>query len=331
MNEFVAVTCMGMALDRIMGDPRVWWHPVRLMGRMVAALEPRLRGWFPRTERGELAAGAVLVCCVAGGSTAAAGVVLWAAGLFHPVVSRCLAVALCGFLLAAKSLRAESGAVYEALQQGDVGQARDKVSMIVGRDTSPLDRNGIIRAAVETVAENASDGVIAPMLWMLVFGPLGGVFYKAVNTMDSMVGYRNQKYQYFGRMAAKLDDVANWLPARITALLFVLAACILPGFRGRDAWRIWRRDCRNHSSPNSAQGESACAGALGVMLAGDAWYFGVLHKKPTIGDALRPVEAEDILRAGRLMDLAAVLGLVLGAGGILWTRGCMAAMFTAIR
>ena len=215
--------------------------------------------------------------------------------------------------------------VCRALKAGEVEAARRAVSMIVGRDTANLTAEGITKAAVETVAENASDGVIAPLCWMFVLGPVGGVFYKAVNTMDSMVGYRNEKYLYFGRAAARLDDLVNWIPARLTALFFVLAAYILPGLDGAGAWRIWRRDRRCHKSPNSAQGESACAGALGVQLAGDAWYFGVLHRKPTIGDDTRPVEPEDIVRVNRMMYAAFLLalaaGTILTTGLVLTTGG----------
>ena len=183
--------------------------------------------------------------------------------------------------------------------------------MIVGRDTAPLDEAGVARAAVETVAENTSDGIIAPMVFLALFGPAGGYCYKAVNTMDSMLGYHNEAYERFGRTAARLDDLVNLIPARLTGLLFCLAAGILPGFSGRRALRIFLRDRRKHASPNSAHGEAACAGALGVRLAGDAVYFGALVRKPTLGDGTRPVEAEDILRATRLMYAAQLLTLAL--------------------
>ena len=171
-------------------------------------------------------------------------------------------------------------------------------------DTSVLDTAGITRAAVETVAENTSDGVIAPFLFMAIFGPVGGTFYKAVNTMDSMIGYTNDKYILFGRTAAKLDDVLNFIPARISGCLLTLAAYLLPGADGKNAWRIFLRDRRKHASPNSAHGEAACAGALHLRLAGDAWYFGVLHKKQFIGDNDREIVPEDIWKASLLMFLA---------------------------
>ncbi len=202
--------------------------------------------------------------------------------------------------------------VYKALKKGDVEAARTAVSMIVGRDTSCLTEEGITKAAVETVAENTSDGVIAPLLFMAVGGAPLGFFYKAVNTMDSMVGYHNEKYEYFGRAAARLDDVLNWIPARISGILMVFSSFLL-GFDGKGAWRIYWRDKRNHKSPNSAQTEAACAGALGLQLAGDAVYFGRVVKKPTIGDRKRPAEAEDIRRANRMMYLASCLALLMSA------------------
>ena len=185
------------------------------------------------------------------------------------------------------------------------------VARIVGRDTQNLTAAGVTRAAVETVAENASDGVIAPLLYMLLGGAPLALTYKAINTMDSMLGYKNEKYLYFGRCAAKLDDAANWLPSRLAALLWVAAAA-LTGNSARGAWRIWRRDRRRHASPNSAQTESACAGALGLQLAGPAYYFGEYYDKPTIGDPLREIEPRDILRANCMMYAESLLALVLG-------------------
>lgn len=326
MMEYAAAVYVGFLLDCIIGDPQGWWHPVKAMGWLVQKLEPPLRRIFPETKKGLLAAGTLLVCCVAGASVAVSGLILAAAGRIHPYVRFLLMGIMCGQILAGRSLKTESMKVYDALRAGDIPGARRAVSMIVGRDTDQLTAGGITKAAVETVAENASDGVIAPLCFMLLLGPAGGFFYKAVNTMDSMVGYRNERYLYFGRAAARLDDVVNWIPARLTACFFILAAWVLPGFDGAGAWRIWRRDRRCHKSPNSAQCESACAGALGVQLAGDAWYFGVLHKKPFIGDDTRPVEPEDIVRVNRIMYTALVLALLAG-GGTLWSVTHMAGIF----
>ncbi len=314
---FLLVTVAGFLLDLAVGDPQGWWHPVRSIGWLVTALEGKLRRCFPGHRCGELAAGAVLVLLVLTATGVAAAGVLALAWRLHPwpgILCMCL---MCGQIFAARSLKTESCKVYKALEGGDVEEARTAVSMIVGRDAAVLSREGIIRAAVETVAENASDGVIAPLCYMLLLGPVGGMLYKAVNTMDSMVGYKNDRYRYFGRTAARLDDTVNYLPARLSALCLVGAAFLLPDCSGQGAWRIWRRDRRNHASPNSAQGESACAGALGIRLAGDAWYFGVLCQKPTIGDALREIEPEDILRVNRLMYTAVVLALTAGCAVVL--------------
>ena len=308
----------GFILDLIIGDPRWLYHPVCVIGNLIALLEKILRKIFPKTDKGELVAGTVeviLVCLFSGGIPFLIlhflyGISAWA-GL-------ALETFWCYQLLATKSLKTESMKVYDRLKNGTLDEARYAVSMIVGRDTKVLDKAGITRAAVETVAENTSDGVIAPFLFMAVFGPLGGTFYKAVNTMDSMIGYRNDKYILFGRTAAKLDDVLNFIPARISGCLLTLAAYLLPGADGKNAWRIFLRDRRKHDSPNSAHGEAACAGALHLRLAGDAWYFGVLHKKQFIGDNDREIVPEDIWKASLLMFLAegilmAVLLVILAA------------------
>lgn len=221
---------------------------------------------------------------------------------------------MCYQILAARSLQKESDLVYLALTDKGIEAARKAVSMIVGRDTESLDEEGVTKAAVETVAENTSDGVIAPLCYMILGGAVLGFTYKSINTMDSMVGYKNEKYQYFGTAAAKLDDVVNYIPARISAVLMVVAA-FLTGMNGKNAWKIFLRDRYNHKSPNSAQTESVMAGALDIQLAGDAWYFGKLHKKPTIGDPIRTIEIEDIRRSHKLMFGTEVLAMLLfGAG-----------------
>lgn len=305
----------GCILDWLMGDPYWLFHPVRFMGNMISALEARLRRLFPEHL---LLAGGVLAgfMCLFWTLIPVLGFLGIYRGLLFFGIQRhwiyiCLFVLesfFCGQLLAARSLQTESMKVCSALKEGDIEKARKAVSMIVGRDTAVLDRDGIARAAVETVAENTSDGVIAPFFFMAVFGPAGGFFYKAVNTMDSMVGYRNETYLLFGRAAAKLDDAVNWLPARLSGMLLTAAAWLLPGMDGKNAWRIFKRDRFNHASPNSAQGEAACAGALHLRLAGDAWYFGTLYKKPYIGDDDRPIRPDDI---------KGVCSLMFGAQGLL--------------
>ena len=226
----------------------------------------------------------------------------------HPILGCAMEAFMTYQMLAAKSLRTESMRVYTALRNGTLEDARHAVSMIVGRDTAQLDREHVAMAAVETVAENTSDGEIAPMLCFALGGPVLGWMYKAVNTMDSMVGYKNEKYIDFGRAAAKLDDAVNFLPSRISAYLMIFA-CRLCGrdYDAARAKRIYLRDRRKHASPNSAQTESVCAGALGLRLAGDASYFGKIVKKPFIGDRIRPTEPEDIPRANRLMYATAML------------------------
>ena len=301
----------GFVLDAVFGDPAWLPHPVVLMGKCISKLEKTLRARFPKTQQGELLAGAVLAFCLPVGTFLVTSAVCLLAAKISPWLGLAVQMFWCGQALAAKGLVQESRNVYGELVKPDLPAARKAVSRIVGRDTENLTAEGVTKAAVETVAENASDGVIAPLLYMLLGGATLALTYKAVDTMDSMVGYKNENYLYFGRAAAKLDDVANYIPSRLAALLWAAAAA-LTGNDAKGAWRIWRRDRRNHASPNSAQTESACAGALGVQLAGPAYYFGEYYPKPTIGDALRPIEPQDILRADRMMYAASVLALVLG-------------------
>ena len=301
----------GFVLDAVFGDPAWLPHPVVLMGKCISKLEKALRARFPKTQQGELLAGAVLAFCLPVGTFLVTSAVCLLAAKISPWLGLAVQMLWCGQALAAKGLVQESRNVYGELVKPDLPAARKAVSRIVGRDTENLTAEGVTKAAVETVAENASDGVIAPLLYMLLGGAPLALTYKAVNTMDSMLGYKNETYLYFGRAAAKLDDVANYIPSRLAALLWAAAAA-LTGNDAKGAWRIWRRDRRNHASPNSAQTESACAGALGVQLAGPAYYFGEYYPKPTIGDALRPIEPQDILRADRMMYAASILALVLG-------------------
>ena len=303
----------GFGLDLLLADPAWMPHPVVGMGRAIAALEKRLRRLFPATPAGERAAGRVLAAALPLGAFALAAGALALAYRLHPAAGFALETLWCWQALALRGLADESGKVYAQLAKGDLPAARRAVSRIVGRDTGSLTAAGVTKAAVETVAENFSDGVAAPLFYLLIGGAPLGLAYKAVNTMDSMVGYKNKTYLHFGRAAARLDDAANFLPSRLAALLWIGAAG-LAGFDGRGAWRIWRRDRLRHASPNSAQTESACAGALGIQLAGPAWYFGEYYDKPTIGDDTRPVEPADILRADRMLYLAGFLALGLGLG-----------------
>ena len=301
----------GFVLDTLFGDPPWLPHPVVLMGKAISALEKRLRARLPQTPQGELLGGAVVAFTLPMGTFLLTSLVCLGAAKLSPWLGLAVQMFWCGQALAAKGLAQESTNVYRALIKPDLPAARKAVSRIVGRDTQNLTLEGVTKAAVETVAENASDGVIAPLLYMLLGGAPLALTYKAINTMDSMLGYKNEKYLYFGRAAAKLDDAANYLPSRLAGLLWCAAAA-LTGNSPKGAWRIWRRDRRNHASPNSAQTESACAGALGVQLAGPAYYFGEYYAKPTIGDPLRPIEPEDIRRANRMMYAESVLALAVG-------------------
>ena len=299
---------IGYILDLLLGDPHFLYHPVRLIGKLITGTEKFLRRRTPDQPGRLKSAGLSLVIVV----IAVTNLCVFLLIFFSYKVSRpfgfIVEVLLCYWLFAVRSLRDESMKVYDRLKVHDLDGARKAVSMIVGRDTENLSGEKTAKAAVETVAENASDGVIAPMLFMAIGGAPLMFFYKGINTMDSMVGYKNDKYLYFGRCAAKLDDVANFIPARLSGWLMV-AASGLTGFDCKNAARIYRRDRRNHASPNSAQTEAAMAGALGVQLAGNAFYFGKLYEKPTIGDPDRAVEYEDIPRANRILYGTAVLGM----------------------
>ena len=304
----------GFVLDLLIGDPHFIPHPVRLIGSLISFCDKRLNcdaGYnisekkinLIKYKRGMLLAFTVII------ATFAMSVIIIVAAYSINLYAGIIAEAVMTWqILATKCLRVESMRVYDALRTDGVDAGRRAVSMIVGRDTSVLDAAGVTRAAVETIAENTSDGVIAPMLYTAIGGPVLGFVYKAVNTMDSMLGYKNDKYMYFGIFAARLDDVVNFIPARISAYLMIAAAFIGGRhFDGKNAYHIFKRDRFNHASPNSAQTESVCAGALRVQLAGDAVYFGKLVKKKYIGDGLREIEYEDIKRANRLMYITAFL------------------------
>ena len=302
-------------LDLVIGDPQWMPHPVRWIGRLITVLEDWLRGHrgqkntAHRQEAQEVKKkGALLVLIVLIVTAVATVLLVRVMSAIHPVLGTAAEIILCCYTLAARNLRDSAMAVYQPLVRGSIERARKAVSMIVGRDTSVLDAEGIARAAVETVAENTADGVIAPMFYLFLGGTTGGMIYKAINTMDSMLGYHNEEYQYFGTVAARLDDVAGFFPARLSALCLIAAARIT-GMDAKGAYKIFLRDRHNHTSPNSAQTEAACAGALGVQLGGGNYYFGKYVEKPTIGDATRPVEAADIARANKLMYATAALGL----------------------
>ncbi len=283
-------------LDILLGDPRWLPHPVVFVGRLISWLESILR----RLVCHERTAGLLLLVLTVGVSSGAAYLLLFSAALVHPLAKDAMGMFLGYTCLAARSLHAESARVMEFLGRGDLPGARQALSMIVGRDTEDLEEPEICRGAVETVAENTSDGVIAPLFFLMLGGPLLALAYKAVNTLDSMVGYRNERYLYFGWASARFDDLCNWIPARLTGYLMLLTAPLV-GLSGQGAWRIMRRDGRNHSSPNSGIPEAVAAGALRVQLGGVNRYFGKPLVKSTIGDPDRPLDISSWRGTVRLM------------------------------
>jgi adenosylcobinamide-phosphate synthase len=299
----------GFLIDCLLGDPKSMPHPVGFIGTAISFFEKAYRRLFSKTEKGEFAAGITMTVTMLMSTSFVSGALLALCRLAGKWLYFALASIMCWQIIAAKCLKDESMKVYAALKNKDLPAARKQVGMLVGRDTEKLTEAEVIRAAVETVAENSSDGVVAPMFWTLIGGPVGGMLYKAVNTMDSMVGYKNEKYIMFGRFSAKLDDAVNYIPARLSALAMILAAGI-GGFDAVNAFRIWKRDRRNHSSPNSAQTEAACAGALHIQLGGRASYFGKVQEKPRQGDPDRALEADDIIRACKLMHITSALMLL---------------------
>lgn len=316
MLDRIIVIAAAFLLDMICGDPHWLWHPVQGIGLIIKYVEAFLRRVFRINAEREAdkirkrVAGVIMVILVIAISLVPVCLILYLAGRINRYVRLGVEIIICYQMLAARSLCVESMKVYYALRDGTIEDARTAVSMIVGRDTASLNEEGVTKAAVETVAENTSDGVIAPLFYMALFGVYGAFVYKAINTMDSMTGYTNDHYIYFGTCAAKLDDIANFIPARLGALLMV-AASYLTGLDGKGAWRIFKRDRYNHASPNSAQSEAVCAGALSVELAGDAYYFGKLYKKKTIGDHIRDICPEDIRRTNKLMYVTSILMVVL--------------------
>ena len=306
----LAAIIAGFILDLIFGDPHWLPHPICLIGNLIGFIEGNLRPRLEPNKNALLLGGALMVVIVLVISFAVPMAILLAAAMVSPWLAFALETLMCYQIFATKCLRDESMKVYDALHNNDLADARVKLSWIVGRDTKNLDEEEITKGAVETVAENTADGIIAPMFYMFIGGVPLAFLYKGINTMDSMVGYKNDKFLYFGRCAAKLDDVANLIPARITGLVMI-AAAFLVGLNGPGAWKIFWRDRYNHLSPNSAMTESVTAGALNIQLGGDHFYFGKLVHKDTIGDDIRPVCPEDIKKTNNLLYMTAVLCLLL--------------------
>ena len=310
MTISLVALVMGYILDLIFGDPYWMPHPVRFIGNLISILEKVIRRFMPKTKRGEYIGGIILTVMVVSISMVIPLVIILIAKTINKYLALIVETFMCYQILATKSLKVESMKVYDELAKNDLPSARKAVSMIVGRDTKDLTFSGVAKAAVETVAENTSDGIIAPMIFIAIGGAPMGFFYKAINTMDSMVGYKNEKYMNFGRFAAKLDDVVNYLPARISAYQMILSSFFLR-YDYKNAFKIYKRDRYNHASPNSAQTESVCAGALDVQLAGNAYYFGKLYEKPTIGDDIREINYDDIKKANRLLYCTSIISIVI--------------------
>lgn len=310
MTISLVALVMGYILDLIFGDPYWMPHPVRFIGNLISILEKVIRRFMPKTKRGEYIGGIIFTVMVVSISMVIPLVIILMAKSINTYLALTVETFMCYQILATKSLKVESMKVYDELEKNDLPSARKAVSMIVGRDTKDLTFSGVAKAAVETVAENTSDGIIAPMIFIAIGGAPMGFFYKAINTMDSMVGYKNEKYMNFGRFAAKLDDVVNYLPARISAYQMILSSFFLR-YDYKNAFKIYKRDRYNHASPNSAQTESVCAGALDVQLAGNAYYFGKLYEKPTIGDDIREINYDDIKKANRLLYCTSFISIVI--------------------
>ena len=313
-HDLAFIIPAAVLLDLLLGDPRWFPHPVVFIGRLISFLEPFLR----RLVRSELLGGALLLVLTVGVTVILAALLLTGAYAVSRYLGLLIAIIFSWNCLAARSLQRESGLVATALAAGDLPCARKQLAFIVGRDTDGLEEPEIWRGAVETVAENTADGVIAPLLFLMLGGPVLGLAYKAVNTLDSMVGYKNDRYLKFGRASARFDDLLNFIPARLTGVLMVVASPFI-GLNMKNSWQIMTRDGRNHSSPNSGIPEAAAAGALGVQLGGTNYYFGKPVEKPTIGAPLRPLNLKAWQGSVKLMYGAEAL-LLLCWGLVIFSR-----------
>lgn len=313
---------IGYAADLVFGERFTRICPAILLGKLIAKAEGPLRaraGGDPAKLRHAGTYLVFIVCAAAFFPTAALSVAAW---LVHPALFCALQAFWFYQIMATRCLKDASMPVYTALSAHDLPEARTRVSWLVGRDTETLSEEGVTKAAVETIAENTADGAIAPLFWFAIGGAPLAMVYKGINTMDSMIGYKNVLYLDFGRRAALLDDAANFIPARITGVLFIVAAAIVPGCNPKRAAHIWLRDRKKSTSPNSGQCESAVAGALGIALLGDASYFGTVVHKESVGDATRAIEASDIIAGHKLMFVAASLACALAIAARLMIFEC---------
>jgi adenosylcobinamide-phosphate synthase len=306
------------SIDTLIGDPRWLPHPVRIMGRCIAWCDRHVRT-ICREPKGLRVAGLCLAVGLPFCVYSIGQAMIEVAGSFSSWFGMTVTIVLASTTLAGRDLWDHVQAVREHMQRGDLPGARQAVAMIVGRDTDRLSEEEVVRATVETTAESTADGIIAPLFYLVVGGPPLALAYKAINTLDSMVGHRDERHRDFGWASARLDDVVNWVPARLTALLLILAAGLLTGKadRVRQGWRVLVRDGGKHSSPNSGRPEAAMAGVLGVQLGGRNYYDGICHEGPLIGEGGRAMAVNDITAAMRTMALAGVLG-ALTAAGCLW-------------
>lgn len=306
---------LGFLIDFIVGDPYNMPHPVRWIGKLISFIEKRARKCKNLVLSGYIIVFVVVI--VTGILSFGLIYICWRINKNLAIFVNCI---MCFYTLAMRCLKNESMKVAFELENNNIEGARKAVSMIVGRDTQSLDTIGVAKAAVETVAENLSDGVIAPLFYMFIGGGPLAIVYKAVNTMDSMLGYKDEKYIDIGRCCAKLDDIVNFIPSRLSAIFMITATFVLR-YDYKNAFKIWKRDRFNHASPNSAQTEAVCAGALNIQLAGDAYYFGKLYKKKFIGDKNRDIEYKDIERTNDIMYVSSVIFLIFGLlvrGIVIW-------------
>lgn len=309
MMHLLAIV-VGFMLDLVLGDPKWLPHPICLIGNLISLLEKKLRSFLGETEQELLLSGKILVVLVGTLSFCVPWAILFLATMINEWLAFTIEIIMFYQIFAMRSLRDESMKVYTSLEVNDLVDARLKLSWIVGRDTKELSREEVTKGAIETISENTADGVVAPMLYMFIGGAPLAFFYKGINTMDSMVGYKNEKYMYFGRCAAKLDDLANYIPARITGLAMLIATYLL-SLDTKQAWKIFKRDRYNHLSPNSAMTESVAAGALNIQLGGGHFYFGQWVHKETIGDNIKTIVAEDIVQTNNLMYMTAIISILL--------------------
>ena len=305
--EFQVLVAFGV--DLLLGDPRWLPHPVKLIGRFASSIEAPVRRMIPNAR----AAGIVAVFAVLTATAVAALMLVSGATRLHPIAGDIVSIALLYTCFAGRDLALHSHRVYRALAENDLPEARRRVAMLVGRDTEHLDEQEVVRGTVESVAENMVDGVTAPIFFAVIGGPAGALLYKAVNTLDSTFGYKNERYLQFGWASARLDDLVNYIPARLTAPLVAFTAALL-GLRPLAAWRTFLRDGRKHPSPNSGLTEAAVAGALGVQLGGLNYYFGEPSERPRMGDSDHVLQRIHISQANQLMLLTSALALLVFAG-----------------